>query len=395
MIKRSLIFAPLILFLPLTFLGQDTSDGTWQFAVSGDSRNCGDVVMPAIARSVLEHHVDFYWHLGDFRFFGIAPDAIDEDMLNQYGSKLDLDEYRRIAWGDFLSNQIAPFGSLPVFLGIGNHELYISQDKTQSRAAYSAQFAYWLDRPQIYSQRLADGTPGSFEAYYHWTSNQVDFIYLDNSEDDGFKEPQLKWLDGVLNRDASNPNVLAIVVGMHRALPNSLACGHSMNGDPPAATATDPEKKKREETNLASTMSGRHAYESLLKWKTETNKFVYILASHSHFFMAGVFKTPYWENVNAGNRGVLPGWIVGTAGARRYQLPRDLPSEISAITYAYGYLLGTVKSDGSITFEFQELTEKDVPTEICRRYGTDFIDFCFLANRDDTPHKPADSCNDK
>ena len=37
----------------------------WSFAVSGDSRNCGDIVMPAIAGSVLKRQARFYWHLGD------------------------------------------------------------------------------------------------------------------------------------------------------------------------------------------------------------------------------------------------------------------------------------------------------------------------------------------
>jgi hypothetical protein len=41
--------------------------GEWRFAVSGDSRNCGDVVMPGIAAGVLKEGPAFYWHLGDFR----------------------------------------------------------------------------------------------------------------------------------------------------------------------------------------------------------------------------------------------------------------------------------------------------------------------------------------
>src|SRR5438128_2016546 len=34
----------------------------WRFAVSGDSRNCGDIVMPAIAREVNGNQSQFYWH---------------------------------------------------------------------------------------------------------------------------------------------------------------------------------------------------------------------------------------------------------------------------------------------------------------------------------------------
>ena len=43
-------------------------EGTWRFIVSGDSRNCGDVVMPAIAAQAIEKYQPaFYWHLGDLR----------------------------------------------------------------------------------------------------------------------------------------------------------------------------------------------------------------------------------------------------------------------------------------------------------------------------------------
>src|SRR5579862_3364204 len=55
------------------------ADGIWYFAVSGDSRNCGDVVMPAIAAGVIQSGASFYWHLGDFR----AIYEFDEDMQHQ------------------------------------------------------------------------------------------------------------------------------------------------------------------------------------------------------------------------------------------------------------------------------------------------------------------------
>ena len=50
---------------------------TWSFAVSGDSRNCGDFVMPAIAARVKAENDAFYWHLGDFRWMS-QP---DQDLL--------------------------------------------------------------------------------------------------------------------------------------------------------------------------------------------------------------------------------------------------------------------------------------------------------------------------
>src|SRR5215475_3906105 len=48
----------------------------WHFVVSGDSRNCGDVVMPAIAEAASRHQASFYLHLGDFR----AIYDFDQDM---------------------------------------------------------------------------------------------------------------------------------------------------------------------------------------------------------------------------------------------------------------------------------------------------------------------------
>jgi hypothetical protein len=368
----------------------EPAEGGWQFAVAGDSRNCGDVVMPAIARNVAaQRDVAFYWHLGDFRLMGSSDkpaEAIDEDMQAEYGATLTVEDYRQIAWGDFIANQVAPFGRLPVFLGIGNHELYKSVDKAltaqqnvaKSRADFMAQFAYWLDRPQLRRSRTGDGAGSGPKTYYHWAHRQVDFIYLDNADDEGFDATQAKWLSGVLEKDKSNDEIRSIVVGMHRALPNSWACGHSMNGD-------------KGQENAAGIASGRKAYKQLATWRRDTGKAVYVLASHSHFVMKDIFRTPYWSKRDA----VLPGWIVGTAGAKRYSLPEALPPDVLGKTYVYGYLLATVAADGTIGFEFEDVKQSDVPGEVVTRYGTDFVDFCFMANRDPKPHPPPDSCNEK
>jgi hypothetical protein len=48
-------------------VAQDSSTPAFKFAVSGDSRNCGDVVMPAIAAGARKNSANFYWHLGDMR----------------------------------------------------------------------------------------------------------------------------------------------------------------------------------------------------------------------------------------------------------------------------------------------------------------------------------------
>jgi hypothetical protein len=359
------------------FSQEKPQEGSWRFAVSGDSRNCGDVVVPAIANSVREHKVDFYWHLGDFR----KMSDLDEDIAIRFADLLSKEDYRRDAWGDFIAHQVGAFGSIPVYLGIGNHEL--AGDKT--KADYVNEFAYWLDTPELRRQRAADNPQSDSLASYHWQRRHVDFITLDNADAFGFSAAQLAWLKDVLAKDKDNPDILTIVVGMHRALPNSLACAHSMNSD--AETPAD-----KAASSLA---SGREAYRSLLNWKKETGKRVYVLASHSHFFIERIFETPYWKNTEAKDRGVLPGWIVGTAGAQRYGLPADIPSDIRAETVVYGYLLATVAPNGEIQFDFHKVTANEVPNAVRDEFGSKFIDTCFVENKSLKLRPLPASCSEK
>jgi hypothetical protein len=74
---KRIAFAFAALLAPLS----SSAQGTWRFAVSGDSRNCGDVVMPSIARGARKDGAKFYWHLGDFR----AIYDFDPDMLAARG----------------------------------------------------------------------------------------------------------------------------------------------------------------------------------------------------------------------------------------------------------------------------------------------------------------------
>src|SRR6202142_4707357 len=78
----------------------------WTFAVSGDSRNCGGVVMPAIAAGVQHDQAAFYWHLGDFR----AIYDFDQDYKQAAGSGVTIDKYKSEAWDDFIQNQLSYFG---------------------------------------------------------------------------------------------------------------------------------------------------------------------------------------------------------------------------------------------------------------------------------------------
>ena len=67
---------------------------------------------------------------------------------------------------------------------------------------------------------------------------------------------------------------------------------------------------------------------------------MYVLASHSHYFMDGTFNTEYWN----ANGGVLPGWIVGNGGRRALSLASgsNAHDAKAAKTNVYGYLMATV-----------------------------------------------------
>src|SRR5216683_6624782 len=121
------------------------TEGTWRFIVSGDSRNCGDVVMPAIAAHSLERYQpSFYWHLGDLR----AIYKMDEDMAaaaEKAGQHLSCESYLKRAWPDFVEHQIVPFGTTRFYLGIGNHEVIPPKTPTE----FSAQFQDWLLTPRL------------------------------------------------------------------------------------------------------------------------------------------------------------------------------------------------------------------------------------------------------
>jgi hypothetical protein len=329
---------------------------SWTFAVSGDSRNCGDFVIPAIATKVKAEQDAFYWHLGDFRWMSQE----DQDMvaLAPTGIHLTVAEYHERAWDDFLQHQMVSFGSFPVFLGRGNHESI----SPMTREGYIAKFSSFLTRPEIVAQRKADGDNASpVQTWYHWTENGVDFITLDNASKDEFTDTQLRWLRGVLDRDlAPHSGIHTIVAGMHEALPHSTSSNHAMD---------DWE---------IGTHSGETVYEWLLNAQT-AGKHVYVLASHSHFYSPNSFDTAYWKQ----HGGVLPGIIIGSAGARRYALPAGVDK--ASKTNIYGYLQGTVHADGSIEFGLHELSENDLIQSRWPNAPLDAIHECYIHNSDAEP----------
>ena len=334
---------------------QQPTGGAWRFVVSGDSRNCGDVVMPGIAETAKKNQAAFYWHLGDLR----AIYSFDEDIQHQpehIAKPLSIADYESIAWPDFIDSQIAPFGSIPFFVGIGNHETI---PPLKTREDFLLQFADWLDTHVLRAQRLRDNPQDHrLKTYFHWIDRGVAFYYLDSASAEQFDGAQMGWFERTLAKDLADPAVTAVVAGMHKALPESISAGHSMNESPNGIE------------------SGRRVYADLLRAQNDAHKHVYVLASHSHYYMDGIFNTAYWKQ----NGGVLPGWIVGTSGAVRYALPPNSADAHGALMNVYGSLVGTVQPNGEIGFKFEKLAEADIPESVTSRYGHEFVHWCFVEN---------------
>jgi hypothetical protein len=256
---------------------------------------------------------------------------------------------------------MAAFSSTAVFLGRGNHETV----PPMTREGYVAKFRSFLTRPEIEAQRKADGAAGAaLEPWYHWTRDGVDFITLDNSTHDEFTDAQLKWLRSVIDRDlAPNSGIRAIVAGMHEALPHSVSSNHAMDDS----------------------AQGIRTGELVYTWFFDAQaagKHVYVLASHSHYYSPNIFETPYWHQHSSR---VLPGWIIGTAGAHRYKLSPN--SDKASLTDIYGFLQGTVHTDGSIDFSLRRLTEDDLKQSKWPNAPLDAIHECFVGNSDSAEGK--------
>jgi hypothetical protein len=352
----------LIVLACVQAFAQGPPTAAWKFAVSGDSRNCGDIVMPAIASGVLKSGASFYWHLGDFR----AIYDFDEDMappakLQLNAPHLTIADYLTKAWPDFIDRQFRPFGSLELFPGIGNHETIYPK----THADFIRQFESYLNSPRLRSQRERDKDREGARSYYHWVMNDtVDFISLDNASGNTFDPAQMAWIRTRLAADTRSRSVTTVVVGMHEALPGSKGMSHSMC-DAPSGIAR-----------------GREVYNLLWNLR-QSGKKVYLLASHSHFVMDDVYNTPYWKDK------VLPGWIVGTAGAVRYRLPPGVTTGSISRTDVYGYLVATVMSDGTIQFEFEQLGLEDLKAANAGKTPDALLGWCYNENKN--PQLPTPS----
>lgn len=340
--------------IALSLPAASQSAEAWSFAVSGDSRNCGDFVIPAIAARVKAEHDAFYWHLGDFRWMS-QP---DQDLLAMHrGNEMSKPEYRQRAWDDFLTHQMAAFGSFPVFLGRGNHDTI----PPMTREGYIQKFSKYLDRPEIAAARNNDGADAApIGPWYHWIEKGVDFITLDNSTKDEFSDEQLHWLRAVLDDDlAPGSSIKAIVLGAHEALPHSTGAEHAMD---------DWDRGER---------TGELVYQWLYGAQA-AGKHVYWIASHSHYYSPDIYDTAFWKQHSSR---VLPGLIIGSAGAHRYALPKT--AKKGARTMIYGFVQGTVHSDGTIDFALKELSEQELMNAKWPDAPADAIHECYIHNGDE------------
>jgi hypothetical protein len=163
--------------------------------------------------------------------------------------------------------------------------------------------------------------------------------------------------------DEKDAQVKTLVVAMHAALPGSLAVNHSMD------------QHRADGKARALTL-----YKDLVTARNEYHKNIYVLGSHTHYYADEVFNTVYWQT-NGGPNGTLPGWIVGTAGARFYQLPSGVAAQPEhRMPNVYGYLLATVGVDGEISFEFHEIGESDIRTALAPGYKESLVQFCVEKN---------------
>jgi hypothetical protein len=340
------------------------NSSTWTFVVSGVSWNCGDLIMPAIARGAKFAGARFYWHLGDVR----ALHQVDVDYAGLHRSEpalLTMDAYRKAAWSDFEKQQVAPFGQIPFFLGIGNHETI---GRTQDQ--FVGQFGNLLNVEPIRRQRETDDVNDhTVRTYYHWRAPGADVINLDNA-DSIFDANQLQWTMKVLDADEKDPEVKVVLVGMHEALPYSYAFDHSMNQ---GADRGD---------------SGGALYSRLIEFRMKTGKPVYVFSAHAQYYLANIYNTGRWKN----NGGVLPGWEVGTAGGEHYSVPPEVKGLTSWEEKEYGYAMVRVTPGAvrPVDVQFVAVKREDLDAQVESVFGTDAVDFCFMDNwRATLPIAPA------
>jgi hypothetical protein len=91
--------------------------------------------------------------------------------------------------------------------------------------------------------------------------------------------------------------------------------------------------------------------------------------------MEDVYHTADWKNK------VLPGWIIGTAGAVRHRIPGESGATQKAQTDVYGYMIATVAADSSVSFEFKKLSLDDILATSQDKYPESLVRWCYAENK--------------
>ncbi len=163
----------------------------------------------------------------------------------------------------------------------------------------------------------------------------------------------------MLDRDLEQGSgVTTIVMGAHEALPHSTGSEHAMD---------DWER-------------GERTGELVYTWFYDAQaagKHVYLIASHSHYYSPNIYDTAYWRERY---RKVVPGFIMGAAGAHRYALPKS--AKPGAKTMFYGFVQGTVHADGTIDFTLHEVSEADLMKAKWPNAPEAAIHECYIHNGD-------------
>ncbi len=84
-------------------------EDSWHFVVSGDSRNCGNVVMPSIAAGARTQDAKFYWHLGDWRAIYDFDEDFRTNKLSAIGQR-----WSRISTGILLVRKTSSSLAMPI-----------------------------------------------------------------------------------------------------------------------------------------------------------------------------------------------------------------------------------------------------------------------------------------
>ena len=117
-------------------------------------------------------------------------------------------------------------------------------------------------------------------------------------------------------------------------------------------------------------------YKDLVTAGRKYHKNIYVLASHAHYVANNILNTPYWQK-NGEQEGIKSGWIVGTAGARFYQLPEGVPSQPKhRMANVYGYLLSTVGADSPDRLQVSRVREADIRAALAPGYRDALVQFC-------------------